>query len=302
MNTGYNCVSSKTFHSTVSEVLRQAPNAQLVQGTVTDDDGTSVYLGDGSVRKGKAVVDARGPGQVGAARAFQKFVGLELELEAPTACDTVTLMDARVEQTDGFRFVYTLPFEPQRILVEDTYYSDNATLDVEALKGRIASYCSARGLKPRRIIRQEQGVLPLPLAIPRRSKPILPLVAGYAGGFAHPTTGYSFPVALRLARSIAARPAANMLDESLTRLISEIDAQARYAVWLNRLLFLGVAKEHRHNVLERFYGLPEATIERFYALRTTAQDRARIVCGRPPRGFSLPTFVRQGLLQKGFVA
>jgi hypothetical protein len=37
----------------------------------------------------------------------------------------------------------------------------------------------------------------------------------------------------------------------------------------------------------RFYGLPEETIQRFYALQMSTLDKTRLICGRPPRGFSL---------------
>jgi len=50
-------------------------------------------------------------------------------------------------------------------------------------------------------------------------------------------------------------------------------------------------------VLERFYRLPESSIARFYALSTTAFDRARILCGRPPRGMSFGRAFTKGLLQ-----
>jgi lycopene beta-cyclase len=35
-------------------------------------------------------------------------------------------------------------------------------------------------------------------------------------------------------------------------------------------------------VLERFYGLPEALIARFYAARLTGLDKLRILSGKPP--------------------
>jgi lycopene beta-cyclase len=58
-------------------------------------------------------------------------------------------------------------------------------------------------------------------------------------------------------------------------------------VLLNRLFFAGFAPDQRRNVIERFYRLEPALVRRFYALDLTHLDRARIVCGRPPRGFSL---------------
>jgi lycopene beta-cyclase len=119
-----------------------------------------------------------------------------------------------------------------------------------------------------------------------------PLRAGYQGGWFHPTTGYSFPAALRLALSIAELPSNAVFGPALRELACEQVRQARFAALLNRLLFEGFVPEQRWHALERFYSLPEATIRRFYALATTRFDRARILCGRPPSGISLRELLR----------
>jgi lycopene beta-cyclase len=67
----------------------------------------------------------------------------------------------------------------------------------------------------------------------------------------------------------------------------------RFFTLLNRLLFRAVPPAERWRVLERFHGLPVETIERFYAMRTTAADRARILFGRPPRGLSWRAALRE---------
>ena len=48
------------------------------------------------------------------------------------------------------------------------------------------------------------------------------------------------------------------------------------------MLFLAAAPGERLAVLQRFYGLPQPLIERFYADRLTVADKARILTGRPP--------------------
>jgi len=51
---------------------------------------------------------------------------------------------------------------------------------------------------------------------------------------------------------------------------------------LGRMLF-GAAQPHlRVNIFQRFYGLAEPLIERFYSARSNAADKFRILCGRPP--------------------
>jgi len=51
---------------------------------------------------------------------------------------------------------------------------------------------------------------------------------------------------------------------------------------LNRMMFDAACPRRRYKVLEHFYRLPEPIIQRFYAGRTTALDKIRILSGRPP--------------------
>src|SRR3546814_5292948 len=73
-------------------------------------------------------------------------------------------MDATVEQLDGYRFVYLLPFDTETVFVEDTYYSDDADLDVPAIRERIAAYAAAQGWDVAATTREESGVLPVVIA------------------------------------------------------------------------------------------------------------------------------------------
>jgi lycopene beta-cyclase len=48
------------------------------------------------------------------------------------------------------------------------------------------------------------------------------------------------------------------------------------------MLFRAARPGERYRVLERFYGLPEALICRFYAAGLTPLDKLRILAGKPP--------------------
>lgn len=291
----YSAITSERLHQVVSQRISAAPNASIIKGSALHVERRSVLIAGGRDVDAKLVVDARGPEQSSnSARHFQKFVGLELQIEPGTGPEVPVLMDATVEQVDGFRFVYMLPFGNERVLVEDTYYSDSPNLDVQRLAEGIVRHARRQGMNVRGIARQEKGVLPLPTRTPDFSSRQSPLVAGYAGGFFHPTTGYSLPVALRLAQHIAQRPAHAAFDHDFDRLLREHHKQFRYCCWLNQLLFGAFAAHQRYHVLERFYRLPEDTIRRFYSLRMNTTDRARILCGRPPTGFSLRQLLTEG--------
>lgn len=292
----YSAVTSARLAEVVSERVRRAPHARLLRASVRATEPGGVTLEDGTRRRGQLVIDARGPAPHPAtpARAVQKFLGLELQVAPGSVPEFPVLMDATVEQIDGFRFVYLLPWATDRVLLEDTYYSTSAELDRSSIARRILGYAEQRGMAVRRVLREESGVLPLPLRLQVPSATAGLVQAGYAGGLFHPTTGYCLPVAVRFALHIASRPALAALDASYSDWIERHRRQVRYAIWLNRLLFEAFAPEQRRHVLERFYRLPAATIRRFYALETTPLDRARILCGRPPTGFSLSRLLAGG--------
>ncbi|MGE0397151.1 MAG: lycopene cyclase family protein, partial [Kofleriaceae bacterium] len=187
---------------------------------------------------------------------------------------------------DGFRFLYVLPLAEDRVLVEDTYFSDGTRIDASELRARIAAYVARRGWHVAEVVREETGLLPLPLRCAPPA-PRAPLAAGYAGGWFHPVTGYSFPIAARLAALVASVPAERLVGPELEAMARAQAKQMTFALRLNRMLFGWFAPAQRFRVLERFYRLPEALVRRFYALELTALDKARILVGRPPRGMSV---------------
>jgi lycopene beta-cyclase len=235
--------------------------------------------------------DARGPDAYPAAGpcGYQKFLGVEYELaESPSPRDVPLIMDARVPQTDGYRFIYVLPITPTRVLIEDTYFSDTTALDFPTLRNGIETYAHDHGYVIANTLREESGVLPLPYG---RSDAAgdTPNVTGYAGGWFHPATGYSLPSAIRVAHHIATGARSGPAWDQFVR---HHRSQAAFCRLLNRLLFCGYKPEARRNVFERFYQLNEQTIARFYAMEMTWADRLRILFGGPPRGFSLARYVR----------
>jgi lycopene beta-cyclase len=285
----YASVSSARLHATVTETFARSVGAELFTNTpVASVSEHEVVLGDGRIVRAGLVVDARGPERsMFPSCGFQTFVGLELSLRRPSPVTRPVLMDATVEQTGGYRFLYILPFAQDRVMIEDTYFADSCALDHERVRGEILAHAARLGFDVAAIVREERGALPLPLRMDFSPPSHGPLVAGYRGGWFHPTTGYSFPSAVRLALHIAETFPNNVFGPEFRALCDGHARQLRFALLLNRLLFCATPSEHRRDVMERFHRLPEATVRRFYAMTTTAADRARIICGRPPRGVSL---------------
>ena len=286
----YAALTSARFDAVVGAALAAAPNARLVRGAEVDAvaPGRVGYRADGAWHELTAttVVDARGPQRTAADAGWQKFVGHELALDRPHGLTRPMLMDATVPQDDGFRFFYVLPLAPDRLLIEDTRFSDGPELDRAALAQEIAAYAAAHGWSGR-VVRTEHGCLPMPWTGDVVAPTPGLIVGGYQGGWFHPVTGYSLPIALRVAQAVADALAADREPAAaLAPLVAEHRAQLGLAFRLTKMMFRWFAPPHRWGVLEHFYRLPEPTIRRFYALALTRGDRARLFVGRPPRGLS----------------
>lgn len=284
-DSGYNSVTSDRFHERIASTLED----RVRFGTpVAKVEPTACRLASGETIHGAAVIDGRGPRMTRhMALAFQKFLGQEVQLEEPHGLDRPLLMDADVPQEEGYRFVYVLPLAPDRLLIEDTYYSEKRALDDPLLLTRIAAYAARAGWRVRRVLREERGILPIILsgdAAAFWDEAGGVTRSGLAAGLFHPTTGYSLPDAVRLADLILGRE-----DLSAPALFEAVRAHAE-AQWrarafyrkLNRMLFLAGGARKRYAVMRRFYSLPEPLIRRFYAGETNAIDKLRILTGKPP--------------------
>jgi lycopene beta-cyclase len=282
----YRSVTSERF----ADVLRErVPARAFVPGRVESAEPGQVDLADGRRIEAAAVLDARGPGDASALQlGWQKFVGQTLHTARAHGVDRPMVMDATVEQIDGFRFVYLLPFGPHEVFVEDTYYSDTPAVDQPLLQQRIRAYAADRGWAVERESRLETGVLPVVLggnfAAYWASTGSDLAKAGMRAGLFHPTTGYSFPDAVRLAVVITDAPdlSHSALRELTRRFAERAWARRGFYRVLDTMLFRAAEPTHRYRVLERFYRLSPELIKRFYAAESTRLDQLRMLSGRPP--------------------
>ena len=284
---GYQSALSERLHDALVAAL---PATNRFLGTpVVGVTPSSVTLANQSIVQAGAVLDARGQKTTGALElGFQKFVGLEVELEAPHGLQGPIIMDASVDQQDGYRFIYTLPFTPTTCLIEDTYYADGPALDRAAIAERVRAYADRQGWRIRRIIRDEDGVLPIAIdgdirahlaAFPPGIAPV-----GMAAGLFHPVTGYSFPDAVRLALHIAKQPdlGGAAIDRAARDFaISSWESRGFYRL-LNKMLFRAAYPHERRRILQHFYRLDAGLVGRFYAGHSTLRDKIRILTGKPP--------------------
>jgi lycopene beta-cyclase len=266
--------------------LRATFGADFLEGRVLRFHARAVSLADGRSWQANCVIDARGwPAEELEDVGYQKFVGLNLELKEAHGLDRPILKDACVPQTDGYRFFYVLPWTSHSLLIEDTHYSLNPSLDVNDYEHEIRSYAKARGWQIKTEISREQGVLPIPLWGLEAPRPSLdwPRIGAGAGLF-HAVTGYSIYEAVCTAEWLASQTSFQVgpLTVACTIRAQDVWRQQGFLRRLNNMLFYAALPDRRYTVLERFYSHPEALIARFYMGTLRVRDKLRILTGKPP--------------------
>ncbi|MBO6525563.1 lycopene beta-cyclase CrtY [Erythrobacter sp.] len=301
LSAAYRSLASADFDATLRRALPQA--AIRTGSRVADLRPDCVVLDSGERITAKVVVDCRDfRASLHLRGGWQVFMGRHLRTSTPHDVARPIVMDARVTQHDGYRFVYTLPLAADELFVEDTYYADSPVLDRAVLAGRIDRYCDDMGWSGE-TIGGETGVLPVitggDFAAFRRELGAPGVVrAGARGGFVHPLTSYTLPFAVANALILAreAQLPGERLAELFERRAHRHWRKTRFYRALGRMLFDAAKPDKRYRVFQRFYRLREPLVERFYAGRPTRADKLRILTGKPP--VAIPSAIR-ALLGKG---
>jgi len=286
------------YRSGDSETLRAAIAPLRDTGRLHVQTGQSVEPKD--IHAG-VVIDARGfEARDDTFLGYQKFVGRTIKTEQPHGVVHPVIMDATVEQIDGYRFLYLLPFSETEMLVEDTYFSDTPHLSENEIGARIDNYIAEKGWSDHRVIRNEKGVLPMTTATDRDDDAV---EIGLRGGLVVSATGFTVPHAVETADVVAQaykRGEAEAVGPAIRALKRRHYKREQYARLLNRMFFHAGEPEKRYVILQRFYGLNEGLVRRFYRNALTPWDKMRILFGKPPvpvtralYNFSEKAFIRR---------
>lgn len=123
---------------------------------------------------------------------LQHFMGYVVKTRQPVFDqESFTYMDFKVDQEGDCRFGYVLPFDSCTALIEYTLFSEGL-LETDAYKQRLEQYIKGLEIGAYDIVEKEFGVIPMtdfPFEM-RQSEKVIRI--GVNGGFAKPSTGYTF--------------------------------------------------------------------------------------------------------------
>jgi lycopene beta-cyclase len=247
---------SRKFKAGVA-AIRTADIDRMVRETLRPDqyrlgtkavavrDNELVLLG-GEKIKADGAIDARGAANLSMLDlGWRKSVARDYLFAAPHQVDRPVLIDATVDQYDGYRFMQCIPFSERRMRIEDSYLSDTPDIDLEASGARLDG--GARVAK-----------------------------FGLRGGFFHPWSGSTLPDAVRTAMLLATQ------REFEGAALHDLFEREANTLWRNREFYRSFntaifkAGPDRRRMVEELYQSDPALISRFHSENTGMLDRMRL--------------------------
>jgi lycopene beta-cyclase len=212
----------------------------------------------------------------------QHFRGWEIETDRPVFNPQLpTLFDFRTQQQGHMRFVYTLPFEENRALIEYTLFSSHLLTSEEYDAGLKTYIEDVLGIKRYTINHVEAGVIPMTdQPFPRRLGQRV-MSIGTKGGRVKPSTGYAF---LRIQRDSAA------IVQSLIEHHQPFSIPARRGRFgLHDSILLNLMTHHPDDLKPIFTIMfkrnPIQRIFRFLDETATLSEEVRFIASLPPWRF-----------------
>lgn len=165
----------------------------------------------------------------------QHFLGWFIKTEeAVFNANEATFMDFSIPQKGNTRFMYVLPFTENEALVEYTLFSESL-LEKQSYETAIVSYLKEKlGVTKYSIEAVEQGNIPMTCYNFSKNNSNTILNIGIAGGWAKPSTGYTFYNSAKKVKELVSHLKAN-------KQLSTFAKKKRF--WYYDLLLLDILKK-----------------------------------------------------------
>lgn len=207
----------------------------------------------------------------------QSFYGWFVQTEQPVFDPEVfTMMDFSIPQNGQTQFLYVLPFDPHRALIEPTRFGSD-TLNEKEAEVMMESYF-AKQQTTYDVIEKERGCIPMNSApILKEDQPSNWHKTGAGAGLLKPSTGYSFVRNLADAQQICAS-----LQENATQ-IARRSTIPRFAYFDRLLLQILSRTPQRGKVIFEHLFAKNQTIEvlKFLDEETSPKEELRLMLSLP---------------------
>lgn len=199
----YQCLKSGDFSEYILEEAKNNKQVTFLNAHVknftSDNKYGRVQTTEGDFKAPAIFQSVLKPPEFGSLTAdislIQHFLGWEIHTDQNLFDpDVATFMDFDVPQTDGTSFIYLLPFSQNSALVEYTVFSENV-IDKDRYREQIRNYLNTRyNLQKNDYLVEREEFGTIPMEDRKYPATFCDFVwnIGTVGGFAKPSTGYTF--------------------------------------------------------------------------------------------------------------
>ena len=218
----------------------------------------------------------------------QHFVGWQIKTEQSVFnLREATFMDFSVEQKGNTRFMYVLPFSDNAALVEYTLFSEHL-LEKREYEDAIKTYISTNlGNTPYTIEETELGSIPMTCYPFHGHNTNRIFNIGIAGGWAKPSTGYTFYNTSRIVPKL-------VKHLKTAKPLTEFNQKSRFLFYDMLLLDILYENNHLgHEIFESMFKRRKASlILKFLENETNLWEELKIVTAPKPMPFIRALFKR----------
>ncbi len=192
----YKMIRAVDFYEFIFEKIKENPNFTFLQAEIKSIENEIVKTDEGDFLAKEFVFDSftrKTYDNPKYQNLWQHFYGWIIETETDVFNpNEPTLFDFRVGQKSECRFVYILPYSPQKALIEFTVFSPDL-LNQNEYEQNLRKYISEiLKVENYKTLETEAGVIPMSDE-PHEEFPALKIVRiGTSAGYVKPSTGYSF--------------------------------------------------------------------------------------------------------------
>ena len=218
----------------------------------------------------------------------QHFLGWFVKTTKPIFnVEQATFMDFSIPQKGNTRFMYLLPFSRTEALVEYTLFSEH-TLEKDEYETALKSYLEEKlDLSNYTIIEVEQGNIPMTCYNFSKENSDTILNIGIAGGWAKPSTGYTFYNSTKKVKEL-------ILHLKSNKRLSKFSKKTRF--WYYDLLLLDILKKDNglgQSIFEAMFKKRKSQlILKFLDEDTTFWEELKIIWACPKIPFIKALFAR----------
>jgi lycopene beta-cyclase len=218
----------------------------------------------------------------------QHFLGWFVKTTKPIFnVEQATFMDFSIPQKGNTRFMYLLPFSRTEALVEYTLFSEH-TLEKDEYETALKSYLEEKlDLSNYTIIEVEQGNIPMTCYNFSKENSDNILNIGIAGGWAKPSTGYTFYNSTKKVKEL-------ILHLKSNKRLSKFSKKTRF--WYYDLLLLDILKKDNglgQSIFEAMFKKRKSQlILKFLDEDTTFWEELKIIWACPKIPFIKALFAR----------